>query len=86
MVKFRLQNQIGGKYKGIVGSFRNIIKDDGVKGLFRGLSPTVKVYTIDRAIWFPLYFYLKAELAKISNVSVSNTWVHINACIYSSAM
>jgi solute carrier family 25 (mitochondrial folate transporter), member 32 len=86
IVKFRLQNQIKGNYKGIVQSLKFIVKQDGWKGLYRGLTPTVQVYMIDRAIWFPLYHVSKNEFSKWAELPISNPWIHLSACTWSSAV
>lgn len=65
IVKFRLQNQAAkGRSAGLLGSLTTIVRLEGVRGLYRGLRPTVAVYMVDRALWFPLYHLLKLQLSR----------------------
>ena len=72
VVKIRLQNQISvspGTYNTLV----HICKEEGVAGLFRGISGTALAYTVDRAMWFPIYHTLKREWARVLRTSMALT-------------
>eukprot|EP01095_Lingulamoeba_sp_RSL-Kostka_P014591 TRINITY_DN6413_c0_g1_i1.p1 TRINITY_DN6413_c0_g1~~TRINITY_DN6413_c0_g1_i1.p1 ORF type:complete len:320 (+),score=37.11 TRINITY_DN6413_c0_g1_i1:245-1204(+) len=47
---------------GLILSFRDIIKSDGFKGLYRGLGPTLVGVIPSRAIWFTCYTFAKETL------------------------
>lgn len=60
VLKLRIQSQStpkGGipKYKGTFSGLRLIWKEEGIRGLFRGLPITCMSYIADRAIWFGCY-------------------------------
>jgi hypothetical protein len=62
VVKIRLQNQQNGtnpKYRGTFPTFALIWREEGLRGLFSGLSPSVLAYIPDRAIWFGVYHACK---------------------------
>ncbi|KAI8883042.1 mitochondrial carrier [Backusella circina FSU 941] len=66
VVKTRLQNQ--GKtepgvrvYKGTVGTLTRIWHEEGIRGLYRGLGPTILGYLPTWAIYFTAYDYCKSH-------------------------
>jgi solute carrier family 25 folate transporter 32 len=67
MVKIRLQNNqkpVGAlKAPGTLRILSQIRAEEGLSGLFRGFSATTIAYTIDRAIWFPVYSFLKERIS-----------------------
>ncbi|KAG2197702.1 hypothetical protein INT47_007936 [Mucor saturninus] len=69
VVKTRLQNQgrqeVGVvEYKGTVGTLKRIRLEEGFRGLYRGLGPTVVGYLPTWAIYFTVYDYCKIAWAK----------------------
>lgn len=50
-------------YKGLVGTLRVIYKDDGIRGFYRGLGPTIFGYLPTWAIYFTVYDGCKDFLA-----------------------
>jgi solute carrier family 25 folate transporter 32 len=69
VAKTRLQNQgilsPGEKmYKGTVGTLSRILYEEGVRGLYRGLGPTILGYLPTWAIYFTAYDYCKGRWAK----------------------
>ncbi|KAI8388760.1 mitochondrial carrier domain-containing protein [Radiomyces spectabilis] len=66
VVKTRLQNQ--GKlepgmivYRGTVGTLSRIWKEEGIRGLYRGLGPMLVGYLPTWAIYFTVYDYCKGR-------------------------
>ncbi|KAI8085800.1 mitochondrial carrier domain-containing protein [Gilbertella persicaria] len=64
VAKTRLQNQSialpGEKlYKGTVGTLTRIWQEEGIRGLYRGLGPTILGYLPTWAIYFTAYDYCK---------------------------
>eukprot|EP00249_Psilotum_nudum_P022515 c28545_g1_i1 orf=664-1635(+) len=77
VVKTRLQVHGGsaGTYKGmrggiVIGSLGRILRDEGIKGLYRGLSPTVLALLPNWAVYFTVYSKLKSLLE--TEYAVSN--------------
>lgn len=69
VLKIRLQSQVIKpgeipKYHGTVSGLQIIWKEEGIRGLFRGLGATTIAYIADRAIWFATYNHLKEMMAK----------------------
>ncbi|MCL7052251.1 hypothetical protein MKW94_017910 [Papaver nudicaule] len=63
VVKTRLQTEIPGslrKYDGVFHALREIVKDEGLKGLYRGLTPRLIMYVTQGALFFASYECLKA--------------------------
>ncbi|CAG8441703.1 3128_t:CDS:2 [Ambispora leptoticha] len=51
-------------YKGTGGTLRRIWREEGIRGLYRGLGPTLYGYLPTWAIYFTAYDYFKATLAE----------------------
>ncbi|RCH79509.1 hypothetical protein CU098_003739, partial [Rhizopus stolonifer] len=69
VAKTRLQNQgafqPGEKiYKGTVGTLSRIWSEEGIRGLYRGLGPTILGYLPTWAIYFTAYDYCKGRWAE----------------------
>ncbi|MCO5556355.1 hypothetical protein L7F22_009903 [Adiantum nelumboides] len=69
VVKTRLQvygNSHGSFSRGqggiIIGTLRQILKDEGFRGLYRGLSPTVFALLPNWAVYFTVYGHFKSRL------------------------
>ncbi|KAJ1977142.1 hypothetical protein H4R34_003698 [Dimargaris verticillata] len=82
VAKTRLQNQAKGHvriplYQGTFGTLRRIAVEEGVRGLYRGLGPTVMGYLPTWAIYFATYDSLKNSLAQHTGRSVNHPLVHI---------
>ncbi|ORX88572.1 mitochondrial carrier [Basidiobolus meristosporus CBS 931.73] len=86
VVKTRLQNQghlineaaPGHKnYKGTAGTLTRIWAEEGIRGLYRGLGPTIYGYLPTWAIYFSVYDYLKLAVADKSKRSHDDVVVHI---------
>jgi len=71
VVKTKLQAQGGllhssqavDSYEGLIGSMRIIWREEGFRGLYRGLGPTIIGYLPTWAIYFTVYDAAKAKLA-----------------------
>lgn len=69
VVKTKLQAQratLGqADYLGISATFRNIILHDGLRGLYRGLGPTILGYLPTWAIYFAVYDGIKTRFGEL---------------------
>ncbi|KAI3880840.1 hypothetical protein MKW92_043458 [Papaver armeniacum] len=79
VVKTRLQTEIPGslrKYDGVFHALREIAKDEGLKGLYRGLTPRLIMYVTQGALFFASYECLKAafclEVPKLLSPTIQN--------------
>ncbi|RHZ65099.1 hypothetical protein Glove_319g121 [Diversispora epigaea] len=89
VVKTRLQNQ--GKqvmdskiplYQGTGGTLKRIWVEEGIRGLYRGLGPTLYGYLPTWAIYFSAYDYFKLALAERRGRRTDNQWIiHIIAAM-----
>jgi solute carrier family 25 folate transporter 32 len=73
VIKTRLQTQVHSenpKYEGILHAFNKILKQEGVRGLFRGL-PVSLIGCIHVMIQFPLYESLKTRFHKGNDSKLS---------------
>lgn len=68
VIKTRLQAQRfkhGSEgYEGVVATVKTIIKHDGIRGLYRGLGPTVLGYLPTWAIYFAVYDGIKSRFGE----------------------
>lgn len=89
VAKTRLQNQgvpLPGErlYSGTVGTLSRIWTEEGIRGLYRGLGPTILGYLPTWAIYFTAYDYCKShwadELGTLLYIffarHVTNTYIH----------
>ncbi|CAG8444865.1 5544_t:CDS:10 [Acaulospora morrowiae] len=89
VVKTRLQNQ--GRYSndcrvplynGTGGTLKRIWTEEGIRGLYRGLGPTLYGYLPTWAIYFSAYDYFKSTLAERAGQTSGQQWiVHIIAAM-----
>ncbi|KAI9208654.1 mitochondrial carrier domain-containing protein [Polychytrium aggregatum] len=90
VVKVRLQNQTASsvpKYVGgTVSTLKAIWSEEGVRGLYRGLSPAVVSYLPDRAIWFSCYYKFKIFFADSFHCSMDESSVHLAASLSASVV
>ncbi|KAF6175136.1 hypothetical protein GIB67_022817 [Kingdonia uniflora] len=66
VVKTRLQTEIPGslsKYAGVSHALQEISKREGLKGLYRGLTPRLVMYVSQGAIFFASYEFFKSILS-----------------------
>ncbi|KAF3448567.1 hypothetical protein FNV43_RR09280 [Rhamnella rubrinervis] len=62
VVKTRLQTQVPGsmrKYSSVIHALQEIGKNEGLKGLYRGLTPRLVMYMSQGALFFASYEFLK---------------------------
>ncbi|KAL7313523.1 hypothetical protein PS15m_007261 [Mucor circinelloides] len=81
VVKTRLQNQgiDSLKYRGTMGTIKRIRLEEGIRGLYRGLGPTVIGYLNTWGIYFTVYDYCKISWAKDD---IENDWLaHISSAM-----
>ncbi len=64
-MRIQVQGSLGiTKYSGVIGSLKTIFKEEGVGGLFKGLSPALMTVPLFWGIYFFSYDYLKETLAE----------------------
>ena len=69
-------------YNGLVGTARVIWRDEGVRGLYRGLGPIIMGYLPTWAVWFTVYNKSKIWLNErhgLENTFVVNFWSSVIA-------
>ncbi|RKU49589.1 hypothetical protein DL546_009451 [Coniochaeta pulveracea] len=67
-------------YEGLVGTARVIWREEGIRGMYRGLGPIIMGYLPTWAVWFTVYNKSKVYLAtKHENTFVINFWSSIIA-------
>ncbi|KAH8821136.1 mitochondrial folate transporter-like protein/carrier [Xylogone sp. PMI_703] len=67
-------------YRGMLGTAKVIWKEEGVRGMYRGLGPIILGYLPTWAVWFTVYGKSKEYLSKsIGNPLVVNFWSSIIA-------
>ncbi|CAG8575875.1 6641_t:CDS:2 [Ambispora gerdemannii] len=59
-----IRGSAGPLYKGTGGTLRRIWREEGIRGLYRGLGPTLYGYLPTWAIYFSAYDYFKLALAE----------------------
>lgn len=78
VIKTKLQGQGGFRknragtakelmYKGMVGTARTIWRDEGLKGMYRGLGPIILGYLPTWAVWFSVYGKSKEVIGQYSS-------------------
>jgi solute carrier family 25 folate transporter 32 len=68
-------------YQGLVGTARVIWKEEGIRGMYRGLGPIILGYLPTWAVWFTVYNKSKVIMAdnNVQNKNVINFWSSIIA-------
>ncbi|KAI9029847.1 mitochondrial carrier domain-containing protein [Phycomyces nitens] len=90
VVKTRLQNQGKARpgqvvYRGTLGTLSRIWKDEGIRGLYRGLGPTIFGYLPTWAIYFTVYDYCKNAWASGNGQHDKDWVVHITSAMTAGA-
>lgn len=65
-------------YKGTVPSLRRIFREEGIKGLYRGLTPTLVGYLPAHALYFSVYSVSKSWLGSLDVHPSLHTGTHLN--------
>ena len=84
VVKVRLQNQTTIPSPGTFETLLKIARQEGYKGLFSGLNPTILSYLLDRSIWFTCYENLKLIQIKLFKFEKSSPLLHSSSALFSS--
>ncbi|KAL8382944.1 hypothetical protein RB595_006624 [Gaeumannomyces hyphopodioides] len=67
-------------YRGLVGTGRTIWREEGIRGMYRGLGPIILGYLPTWAVWFTVYNKSKEYISQRSkNTFVVNFWSSIVA-------
>ncbi|KAI8805641.1 mitochondrial carrier domain-containing protein [Cladochytrium replicatum] len=72
-------------YTGTFSALNKIYKADGIRGLYRGVGPTVAGYLPTWAIYFTVYDSAKETLASFSDRSENDTLVHVFSAMMAGA-
>jgi solute carrier family 25 folate transporter 32 len=82
VIKTKLQAQGGFRankaatnavYRGLIGTGRTIWREEGLKGLYRGLGPIILGYLPTWAVWFTVYGKSKEFIPKHFSMSTMGT-------------
>eukprot|EP00127_Corallochytrium_limacisporum_P004652 Clim_evm6s172 gene=Clim_evmTU6s172 len=65
----------------VVKTLRDILKNEGIRGWYRGLGPTLMGLLPNWAIYFPAYEEYKAYTHDITGLPISSPFVHITAAM-----
>ncbi|KAL9651787.1 hypothetical protein ABK040_014432 [Willaertia magna] len=75
VIKTRMQTQVEKQYRNTFHAFREILKNEGIRGLYRGLIPSF-FGLIHVGVQFPLYEYFKKSL-RLKHNKESNSMLEI---------
>ena len=86
VVKTRLQAQVSRKgaadYEGVKETINRIWRSAGIRGLYRGLGPTVLGYLPTWGIYFSVYDQIKNSLTPDGKSAVLCTPLHRHTHVY----
>ncbi|KAI8807177.1 mitochondrial carrier domain-containing protein [Cladochytrium replicatum] len=72
-------------YTGTFSALHKIYRADGIRGLYRGVGPTVAGYLPTWAIYFTVYDSAKEALSSLSDRTGSDTLVHVLSAMMAGA-
>jgi solute carrier family 25 folate transporter 32 len=79
----QVQNVVGGgaahKYDGVLQALRTIYREEGVRGWYHGLTPSICSVAIFWSCYFPCYESFKTLLADASGSTPDSSRVHLAA-------
>jgi solute carrier family 25 folate transporter 32 len=61
-------------YRGMLGTARVIWREEGLKGMYRGLGPIILGYLPTWAVWFTVYGKSKTYFSKHSGMFIKQIW------------
>jgi solute carrier family 25 folate transporter 32 len=67
------------KYDGVLRALRTIYREEGVRGWYHGLTPTICSVAIFWSCYFPCYEYAKTILADATGSTLDSPRVHLAA-------
>lgn len=73
VIKTKLQASSNSRYRGLVHTFEQILVDEGVRGLYRGLGPTILGYCEPCPVYFDLTTKLIASTQYRLGPSISRS-------------
>eukprot|EP01025_Chloroclados_australasicus_P027861 TRINITY_DN2756_c1_g1_i3.p2 TRINITY_DN2756_c1_g1~~TRINITY_DN2756_c1_g1_i3.p2 ORF type:complete len:375 (-),score=28.36 TRINITY_DN2756_c1_g1_i3:575-1699(-) len=87
VLKTRMQVQHGpkAKYEGIFVGLVRIVKDEGIRGLYRGLSPTLVALLPNWGVYFTVYETMKRQLIKDQGFYRNSHSVHLVSAVCAGA-
>lgn len=78
--RLQVQSKAATHYGGISGGLAKIVRDEGFKGLYRGLSPTLFALLPNWAVYFSVYERLKISIgSRVSPENSQSAGVHMAA-------
>jgi len=83
--KIRIQSQFSSlaepnkalKYKNVFQTAGTIVKEEGVSALYKGIIPTILRQSINQAVNFTAYHFLKKNLMEYTNKEKLSSWQHL---------
>jgi len=79
----QVQSVVGGgtahKYDGVLRALTTIYREEGVRGWYHGLTPTICSVAIFWSCYFPCYEYAKTHIAEASGSTPESPRVHLAA-------
>jgi solute carrier family 25 (mitochondrial citrate transporter), member 1 len=64
VIKTNLQGLESHKYKGVVDCFGHILKDEGIRGFYKGVGPRLARVTLDVGLTFAIFNSIKRKLVE----------------------
>jgi len=67
------------KYRGVSGALMTILREEGIRGWYLGITPAVCSVAVFWSVYFPCYDYAKRSIATTLGRSPTSSIVHLSA-------